>query len=1537
MMNGKLFRGWRSWLVAAGRLLPLLALAATTRAGAAPPAPYAQKPEWWDGTRFFVAAGATLEEVLKDSLAHSGNQPQLSELSGWYVLGPLDSRQGNALEETLPGEAELNIAQTVAGKDGRRVAWRRQADPAQPALDPKLEQFAALFYLPDLTARPGRRFLKIEHDDGALVRVNHRVAYTAAGRSAAVVPIVLGNHNRLLVKLVQVGGAWGVRAWLLEEHPLWKPIRVRTDALRRFAEREPAAAVPAAQALADAYEQLDDLPNALHWHLFVLRNTADATQAGQLLDRIRNRCHAQGAEGLFAHFCQQLVRSPELPPELRQKAAGHCLEAMGNGFQFTEALAFLEAEQATLRPLLGLDWDLWVARMLISRGETERARELLRALPQDQLSPSGKQTFDRCWRFVLSLQRSLTQVPRDLDFELALNEVALQARQNDRIRLAERIRACLQEKAALVVEGAEPGLYTGAVVRYREAFQPYAEMYEPAVRQYVQVLIRRFGYDAAQAHEILARLSLKPPPARPAPRPAAAAGPAVAALAAPVSGLLPLGFAPAVALPPGEVDAHLARTGVEGAPGQPVPGWPSANFSGTLLFQNSRLIARASQGRQLWRTGFDNSRPLGNPGQRILGDRFSPKEDGRRAYARLLRNGRFVLAALDLATGAPVWTWDDPGHQLCTDPVPWGESVLAVVMKPDVMPSFYLASWNAATGESEFELLLFSANPESDLGGGSRGTRLEWFMPEPAVADGMAYLNTNLGVIAAVNLPGRHLQWLRTYNRLPFLISGDIAALPVQRRGCPPVVGGSNLLCATRDGASLLLLDRATGRLVAESSRRQWLDCRPAGANTAFLTLADGGAAALSLRDLRESFTLAGGRTEILASCADGILLNRENRLELWSETGRLAGASGRFPAELALAGFDGSRCWGWRRGSPEPWLGVLSEPAGASPPLPVEPGFPANLADAAVLDAGAGEPVLHAATAVVGLTADLHGKWSWPLLEAGAGVEVVSATVYIVQNGTVTALDRASSRPVGQFPATGPGSGSILAPIRIDDGLLFGFRPPGTHEVSVYALARGTVRTVATLKERGGQPLGLFRNGNLLLDRDRKLRLCRPAGGVYKQFAEAPYPAGGQGRGWTASRHLARLEPDAWLAYHPKGSLLITADKFAPFATADWGEAGGGDFGEFPWQSWHRQLAPDLLAVRLHRNGWSLVDGRHKVDLSAKARFAVPPSLLSDDLAAGLLLPEKAEKGKLVVGVLDRKAGRLLYRKPLDLGSFIDARFAPAHDFSLLWKGKAWHFFGVSQMGAGQPPRVVAVADDLKPGTPLVPFLFPPFRVRGGAGLARQEALLLLVENRAVRLTDTAFAALLPPAADASPPPVPASAPAVKPAPAAGLQVDGYLDDWDSAAFRPLRPGVATAARWGKDDQLYLAFKFTEPAVLRLLAQRGFGGFAQFVALPAGSAGFAPEDAARDGVEILLGPAAEGFAWSEAFTPDGSLATVELRLPLARVAPGFGRAAAGRPPRAVAVAFDLQLRGLGLAPVSLLTVPQTWPCQWPRLRLEAE
>jgi outer membrane protein assembly factor BamB len=168
------------------------------------------------------------------------------------------------------------------------------------------------------------------------------------------------------------------------------------------------------------------------------------------------------------------------------------------------------------------------------------------------------------------------------------------------------------------------------------------------------------------------------------------------------------------------------------------------------------------------------------------------------------------LVCLDLeAEGRLVWRIEPENSSLAFDgaPVTDGVDVYVAMRQSDIQPQLHVASFDASTGRQRWRRFVASGETPA------RGMLFETTHNLLTLCRDTLYLNTNLGVVAALSVHDGQLQWVALYPRTR---KGNLLAPDAHwcRDLNPCLYDRGTLLVAPADNPRIFALDAVTGQIL---------------------------------------------------------------------------------------------------------------------------------------------------------------------------------------------------------------------------------------------------------------------------------------------------------------------------------------------------------------------------------------------------------------------------------------------------------------------------------------------------------------------------------------------------------------------------------------------------------------------------------------------------------------------------------------------------------------------------------------------------
>jgi hypothetical protein len=148
-------------------------------------------------------------------------------------------------------------------------------------------------------------------------------------------------------------------------------------------------------------------------------------------------------------------------------------------------------------------------------------------------------------------------------------------------------------------------------------------------------------------------------------------------------------------------------------------------------------------------------------------------------------------------------------------PIGDGRRIYVAMRRSDVLPHEYIACFDAATGTGQWRTSIGAADT---IAGGSTDDITHNLL---TMTGGCIYLNTNLGLVAALDADSGNIEWISRYDRLTGKTFTVGAAVPshFDRDPAPCVYHDGLLFVAPSDSPAIFALDAATGKTVWQQNQ----------------------------------------------------------------------------------------------------------------------------------------------------------------------------------------------------------------------------------------------------------------------------------------------------------------------------------------------------------------------------------------------------------------------------------------------------------------------------------------------------------------------------------------------------------------------------------------------------------------------------------------------------------------------------------------------------------------------------------------------
>jgi len=1411
-------------------------LLATQAAGAEPQElqPYAAKPDWWDSVSIEIREGQNARQTAEKSY-----EPLVQKLrervKEWDVIGPFDSNDGNPWSVEYPAEkAAFDAKASFPGKSGP-ASWRKWEE-GKPFPFEGVQNDSVFILRASFKTKTAYPLLLVASVHAVEVKVNGANAYSFKGRrgmderapDAAPISSARANANvEIVAKLYNSAGSTALAAWLSAAPP---PIQLRIKALAEAALRakpEDQTLESVSGEMASLYQRLDDWTNAAFWRERQLASAKPSERRRIVREWAEMARREPALSQKVIALLENAFNSAAADKDSKAQAASEMLSIMLERNEVNSMLSFLDAKSQEIDVSMPGEAAKFKLKALIRKGDSKQANELLKEMED---SDKGKKLaadkeFQNLKRTVESVNAASIQLPVDWSFDAATRNATKLEQDPVKLKLYNFIRSCLLEKGAFLLDTGDPELFPGALARYKEIFKSHEDAYNQSLEDYFALLKGKLGYSdfMLKSRQALLSLGAKGQPERQASPTRLPGWPEPSPSLPQVQGA----FQPMTDLLPGPLDAALELDLVsERLLKSPSIG---ACSSGAKLFvQNSRQILCLEGAKLLWRRLIPASSllsPVDENGNRtpfsIFPGQLTPCANGKTVFARMLADGAMRLFALRADSGRTVWSLGDAKTWICSNPVLWRDKLVVVAKTPDNISRYSLIVADAESGKVESAMPLYSTGDMVPFGRGLGSVVFDIFIPPPTIADDIAYINTNAGVLVAADILSGSILWERKYSRIPFTVSDELSRSVAARRPPSPIVGQDSVLFAPLDSLGVILLARDSGKLLAERTGLMWTDIVPLGspANAA-LAFAPSGASTISMSSLasikQESFP-AGSAP--LAFSPQFLLLKRPGALELLDSSLKSVQKISTPDDFIPVAALK-DRILGLQGSSPLPVLGLLAPAQLLSAkdykPQPQEK-LGGQLLDPYLTISGQ-DAFISSLDRIVKLNQALDVEWSFPIPNFKGAIFQMKDAVFVSNGRRAFVLDKAKGSIRNCFPDYAQPSGSparrIWAECAGPEKACFATDSQGLWDsVQICSLSANDFQALAPFKSESGHPLAVFNDGQLVLalTRQKALAFFKLQGGAYVK-TESQTPIGKDL--WTLkclqideSQVLIRSYQDS-TAYLAKADATVKA---VPLAKGnEWNYRFGSSLYD------DVRLLDKAFCVKFSMQQANVIDLAKGVDLSATWQTECLPSMMN-----GLLMGAKRNQGNpkrpYTLSSFDMASGKTICAEEADFSTLGVSRTHARFRYSLEMDGALLSAFGPE--GAKESFGSGAIVAQ-KPGAPGLSVSSFPDCERCTGAICRGENVLLILDGTPRRLSKEDFLSLK------------ASSRLLfeETQDSVDLCLDGFLDEWNMDGFHKIGKNSFRILQ-GKDS-LVVAGLIGDEAALERLGPGGLGGDATLAVL---------------------------------------------------------------------------------------------------------
>ncbi|MBC8453506.1 PQQ-binding-like beta-propeller repeat protein, partial [PVC group bacterium] len=673
------------------------------------------------------------------------------------------------------------------------------------------------------------------------------------------------------------------------------------------------------------YHEENDYSNALFCASIIIKKSKSESRNRSLIWDAYHSSKTKNAKKPVLSFFRDIITSDKVIGKTKIEAASVLTRTLLENTDSDQLILFLDKNRDTLEILAPKEFLLWKLKAHIYAGEYTNATKVRNLLINKFDDIEEDSRYVNLNRYIGRLRRDKPQISVEIDISTAEEEAKQLLKDGNALGLIRFIRSVIDDKRSTVITTDDEDLHVGALPAYRRLFAPYRKLYKKGTKKHLELLKDKLKFSEQEIERKAELLSLDPTSSDILSKPGCF-HPSSSSVTLPKPTAKDLH--PLLSMSPGENEIRAS----EGLLSRQISKEPPAGLyvlnKNTVFFQNSRQISRINGEEVIWSVCKHNSSFKETPDLRTFqfGNRLTPVADDKSVYARLIDDGVFKLMAIDLQTGSERWTWNESEYVVCSDPTLWQNYVICLIKRNGPVPRYFIALIDRVSGNLKEHYFLYSAINRIDFHQHISYLHFDSFLPIPVIRDSIAYIASSAGLVLAFDLKCGNMLWTRTYKRTPYTVDKSLAAELKDRLVCPPVVGSSNVLFVPIDSSDIMLLDRASGKLLASESRYKWRECRQLDAESVILTEKNGDIHLLSLANPSLSIekTIPGNESTIIQNLENGILIERDHKIEMRNHNLNLI-SSVDIPANYSALALVGSNCFGYDNTSPFALIEMLA------------------------------------------------------------------------------------------------------------------------------------------------------------------------------------------------------------------------------------------------------------------------------------------------------------------------------------------------------------------------------------------------------------------------------------------------------------------------------------------------------------------------------------------------------------------------------------------------------------------------------------
>lgn len=856
---------------------------------------YEKKPAWWDKINIKIVTGPRYNDTYYKTFEQQNYGGAVVE--NWAILGPFDNNKNKPFSKTYGPEKSLKYdrKKTFKGLKGKEIKWSPWRKGTKCPVDEEQRIDKSVFFLYSVYKSPKAEKLNaiFTSDDGAEIWVNKKKVFEfhdPRGRNFIDPDFFEANlvkgKNEILIKLENRTSNWGFKLLFTKLNPQEVKLKTLIELYNKAPKITEKDKTYLSRSIRDELFKMDDFENYIYWY--------DKTRGTKYKSTIMD---LSGLVGQNKEFMPYVIKyymnffgNPKNDKAARQYCAEYIINRSVENDDWKTLQRFFDIYSESLKTMLPHTYTNLKVRMLIRKGEFEKANKIgdgliaqMEKISDNKEKRKFKARFKEIFELIKTTKGASIQLPMDWDYK-TIEIQANKYKESKKSGVNRFIRQTLSTKGGqLIPSEQDKNLYHGPLKHYKKIFEPFAEEYSKDLDTYLSLLKNATTLNETSFLQRKGLLSLNKfniPPYK-----SQVQQLSIASIKLPFPNSKAYAF---LKINQGANEILAENNPVADKLLKPPPGY-IASYGRNKVFQNYHEIICVADGKVKWKYASPDSIPKTvyederGQGAKVLFSKVTPVIDDGQVYSRLMKNGILTLFCFDLETGNINWMLAEKNTETCSAPAVWRERLLLLVKEFDMIPRYYVVELDKRTGEIARKSFAFATN-STFLHKRTKRFQADLFTPAPLVDGNHAYISTNNGLVLSYDMLTNSFNWVRKYNKSSYTDDKMANALAF-RQSSSPVANSENVMFQPLNSAYFMLLNKQTGEKAAFFTLN-WKEVVPCG-NQVIIIDSHGRAGFYSLKDLKKQKALPGKGYNFVQKLQDGIVLQSENRLEVYDLNGK--------------------------------------------------------------------------------------------------------------------------------------------------------------------------------------------------------------------------------------------------------------------------------------------------------------------------------------------------------------------------------------------------------------------------------------------------------------------------------------------------------------------------------------------------------------------------------------------------------------------------------------------------------------------------